>query len=87
MEAHNNLALALADLGRFEPAETSYHESLRLNPGYAEAHSNLGCSLKDMDRVEESLASFDLALRLAPDSRSARYNRDGPNVPGDSSAF
>src|SRR5262249_42967541 len=74
-EAHNNLALALADLGRFEQAEASYYEAIRLNPAYAEAHTNLGCTLKEMGRTEEALACFDMALRLAPQSRSTRYNR------------
>src|SRR2546425_908293 len=64
-----------ADLGRFEQAEDSYHEALRLRPGYAEAHTNLGCALKEQGRVEEALACYDLALCLEPGSLSARYNR------------
>ena len=45
-EAHHNLGVALARLGRPDEAVQSYREAVRLRPGYAEAHSNLGIALE-----------------------------------------
>jgi Flp pilus assembly protein TadD len=47
-DAHNNLGVALRDLGRPAEAEQSYREALRLRPNYAEAHNNLGMVLNDV---------------------------------------
>jgi tetratricopeptide (TPR) repeat protein len=74
-EGHNNLGLALSELGRFAEAEACYQEALRLNPRYADAHNNLGSAYKEQGRFEEALACYQLALWLSPDMPSVRWNR------------
>ena len=41
-EAHNNMGLALANIGRLQDAIEHYKQALRLKPTYAEARNNLG---------------------------------------------
>jgi tetratricopeptide (TPR) repeat protein len=74
-EGHNNIELALADLGRLEEAVVSYEQALHLRPGYADAHANLGSVLMNLGRVEEAIACHNHALRLEPDALSSRWNR------------
>src|SRR5262245_58906288 len=74
-EAHNNLGLVYADLGRFAEAEACYQEALRLQPGHVDAHSNLANAYKDQGRLAEAIASYDLALLYQPDAVSAHWNR------------
>jgi tetratricopeptide (TPR) repeat protein len=40
-EAHNNLGIALASLGKLEQAVTHWQEALRLKPDFADAQANL----------------------------------------------
>jgi tetratricopeptide (TPR) repeat protein len=41
-EVHNNLGVALHNLGKFEPAAASFRRALLIKPDYAEAYNNLG---------------------------------------------
>ena len=72
--AHNNLGVALRDLGRHPEAEASYREALRLQAHYPEAHNNLGDALRALGRLGEAEASFREALRLRPDYPEAHNN-------------
>lgn len=74
VNAHYNLAFALAKRGRFEASIVHYSEALRLNPDYAYAHNNLGNALAAVGRQEEALAHFLRATRLDPDYVDAHYN-------------
>ena len=40
-EAHNNLGVVLARLGKFEDAGVHFREALRIKPGYVHAKNNL----------------------------------------------
>jgi len=40
--AHNNLGMALVQLGRVQDAIGHYEQALRIKPDYAMAHNNLG---------------------------------------------
>ena len=75
-EVHNNLGIALQDLGKLEDALASYHKALDLKPDFAEAHNNLGNAWKDLGRLEEAVASYRKALDLKPDYAEA-YNNLG----------
>jgi hypothetical protein len=63
------------ELGRFEEAEQSLEQALRLQPQNAEIHANLGSLLQARGRWDEALACFDLALDIDPNCVSAHFNR------------
>ena len=54
-EAHNNLGVALQDLGRLDEAESSYKQAIALKPGYAEAHQHLSLLKKYNAKDEQYL--------------------------------
>lgn len=62
---HNNLAVALAKLGRSEEAIVHYEQSLKLDPNSAAAHYNLGIALSQK-RPSESLRHLKRANELHP---------------------
>ena len=70
-EAHNNLALALKDLGQLDDAVASYRRALEINPNLVEAHNNLGIVLKDLGQLESAVASCRRALEIKPDLAEA----------------
>ncbi|MFO0837939.1 MAG: tetratricopeptide repeat protein [Phycisphaerae bacterium] len=72
--AHNNLALALADLGQSEKAIAHYREAIRLNPRYPYAYSNLGNLLFRQGRVADALLLYAEAVRLKPDFADCHNN-------------
>lgn len=61
---HNNLALALKDLGEWKAAEAEARIALNLRPQRADYHFNLGIILQRQSRTEEAEASFKQALSL-----------------------
>ena len=66
-EAHYNLGLVLAALGRREEAEASYRRGLALKPGSVDGHNNLGVLLEEVGRYEEAAACYRRAIELAPE--------------------
>jgi Flp pilus assembly protein TadD len=44
-EAHNNLGITLASLGKLEEAIGHWREALRIKPGFADAERNLAVAL------------------------------------------
>ncbi len=73
-EAHNNLGVALNDLGKVDEAVACYCRARELKPGYAEAHNNLGNALKERGEVDEAVACYRRALELKPDFAEAHNN-------------
>ncbi len=73
-EAHNNLGIALMDLGRLDEAVTHFGQALAFRPDYPEAHNNLGVALKNQGRVDEAVACYGRALALRPDYPEAHNN-------------
>ena len=83
-EAHSNLGITLEGIGRFEDAEASYREAIRLKPDYAEAHYNLGVTLNKLSRFEEAIESTKKSLVINPSNISAQINLSeykGSSVP------
>ena len=72
--AHNNLGVALKDMGKRDEAIACYRRALQLRPDYAEAHSNLGLALRDRGKLDEAVASCRRALKLKPDFPEAHNN-------------
>lgn len=73
LKSHNNLALALVELGRLEEAATHFRASLAIEPR-AEIYSDLGFTLMRLGRGSEAQAAYREALALDPDSGSAHFN-------------
>jgi tetratricopeptide (TPR) repeat protein len=73
-EAHFNLALAYAALGRIDEAISQYRKAIELRPGFAEAHNNLGLILREQGKLEEAVKSFARATALRPNYFGAHNN-------------
>jgi tetratricopeptide (TPR) repeat protein len=72
--AHNNLGVALKELGRFEEAEASYNQAIAVKSDFAEAHCNLGNMLQKLGRLEESEANYNQAIAVKSDFAEAHCN-------------
>jgi arylsulfatase A-like enzyme/Flp pilus assembly protein TadD len=73
-EAHVNLGLALAQLGRIAPAREHFAKAVELDPGNAEAHYNLGVVLFGEGKTEEAVDHFFRAVQLNPNHVEAHTN-------------
>ncbi len=69
--AHNDLGLALWDMGQLDQAIACYRQAIALDPKLARAHYNLGLVLRKKGRVEEAVASYRRAIALDPASPAA----------------
>jgi tetratricopeptide (TPR) repeat protein len=63
---HNNLGLALVDLGKVQEGIAQYEQALRLKPDSAEAHYNFGVALMGQGRLQEAIAHYEQVLRIQP---------------------
>ncbi len=73
VKSHNNLALALVELGRLDVAAGHFQTSLEIEPK-AEIHSDLGFVLARLGKREAALAEYEKALTLDPQCASAHFN-------------
>ncbi len=73
-EIHNNLAITLNDLKRYNEAEVSCRRALRINPDSAKALNTLGVILQERNLLKEAEISFQHALRIKPDYADAYNN-------------
>lgn len=71
---HNNLGVALTELGRLEDARAHLRKALELNPQFAEAYNNLGEALVRGGVVDEALRKFEKAVELDPEHADAQKN-------------
>ncbi|HXC50073.1 MAG TPA: tetratricopeptide repeat protein [Candidatus Limnocylindrales bacterium] len=72
--AHNNLGVALDDLGREEDAAKHYAEAVRINPTWPEALNNYGIALARRGQFGEARSRFEEALRIRPAFAKAENN-------------
>ena len=79
LDAHYNLALALAGRGQVDEAIAHYRKALEIKPDYAEAHYNLGNVLAGRGQVDEAIAQYRKALEIKPDYAEA-YNNLGDRL-------
>jgi tetratricopeptide (TPR) repeat protein len=78
-KAHNNLALALVELGELESAADHFRASLAIEPT-AEIYSDLGFVLAQLGQSQEALVDFHKALELDPNCASAHFNLAATSV-------
>lgn len=73
--ASYNLGMELAARGQIDAAVASYHDALRVRPGYAEVHANLAMALfTQPGHLDEVVEHLQTAVRLSPDLWQARLN-------------
>ena len=92
MDAHVNLAIALADAGNLEEALKETSTAVSLSPKLASAHVNRARVLADLHRPEEAEKEFAAAYQLAPDNPDnlfywALLEKDRGNVEKQTSLF
>lgn len=72
--AHNNLGVALSDIGKNEEAVAHYSEAIRIKPTYENAHFNLANHLSKQGRTDEAIEHYLEVLKLRPDYSKAHNN-------------
>jgi tetratricopeptide (TPR) repeat protein len=74
-QAHGNLGLALAQIGRQQEAITEYETALRINPRLENTHNYLGVALAGVPgRLSDAIAEYQAALKIRPDYAEAHNN-------------
>jgi Flp pilus assembly protein TadD len=66
-ESHNNLALALVEIGRSDEAIRHYHKALKLDPNNPIYHNNLGLELRIRGQLDDALKCFEQSLNIQND--------------------
>ena len=72
--AHNNLGVALSDLGRSEEAMAHYFEALRIKPNYVKAHYNLSLEYVSRGQISQAITQLYETLWLSPTEPSVHNN-------------
>jgi tetratricopeptide (TPR) repeat protein len=72
--AHNNLGVALCELGRYRDAAEQFRQAIGLKPNYADAQLNLGSLMRLQGRFVESEQPLRRALKLKPTSVDAQVS-------------
>lgn len=73
-ENENNLAIALADVGRTNEAINHYVVALRIRPNYVEVLNNLGNAYSSVGKKKEALECYQTALKYLPTFADAFAN-------------
>ena len=73
-ENENNLAIALADVGRTSEAVNHYLMALRFRPNYVEVLNNLGNAYSTLGKKKEALECYQTALKYMPNFADAYSN-------------
>jgi tetratricopeptide (TPR) repeat protein len=73
-DAHNDLGVVLATLGRIDEAMLRYQRALSLKPDTALTHINLGAALAAKGRLVDAITHYERALILQPGHAGAHYN-------------
>jgi protein O-GlcNAc transferase len=73
-EAHNNLGVALRNLGEFEKAVISCRRAIQIKTDYVEAHYNLANALNSLGQVEKAIDSYRQTLKFRPEFAEAHYS-------------
>ncbi len=76
VKSHNNLALALVELGRLEEAASHFRTSLEIEPK-AEIYSDLGFVMARLGHPEEARARLPEGARAGPELRLGAFQPGG----------
>ncbi len=72
--AHYNLANVLAKQGRTEEAVLHYHQTISINPDFADAYINLGNVYQMQGQTGEALSQYLQAVKRIPENAGLHYN-------------
>jgi protein O-GlcNAc transferase len=67
---HNNLGLALGQVGQEAEGIGHFHEAVKIFPGSLNAHLNLGNVAVAQQRYADAVAEYETALSLSPGNRN-----------------
>lgn len=73
-EGHDNLGIALSNLGRVDEAIVQFHTAISLSPRNHESHNNLGIALARQGKLQDAIAEYRTALAIKPDYADAHTN-------------
>ncbi|HUD46512.1 MAG TPA: tetratricopeptide repeat protein [Candidatus Baltobacteraceae bacterium] len=73
-EGHQNLGIALLQLGNPDAAFAQFREAVRLDPGMMTAYDAWGRALASEGKPEEAVTVYQLALQRNPDSGIIHYS-------------
>ena len=73
--AHNNLGVALFNLGRHAESVKSFDRAIALNPSEGTYYYNRGLAHYNLDQVDEALSDFNKAIRISPGEANYHYNK------------
>ena len=73
-EAHYNLGIAYAKLGRDEEAAEKFRTAIRIMPEMVDAYIWLGNAYGKLGRYDFALDAYRQAVRIKPDSAGAHFN-------------
>ena len=71
--SHANLAIALADRGRYREAIPHFREAIRLGSGEAPTHHRLGVALAELGELDEALQ---VAIQRQPNEPDFIHDAD-----------
>lgn len=73
VEAHYNLANALASAGRFKDSVGALRMAIGLRPGEADFYVSLGYTLTVLGEIEAAIAAYRQAIAIRPDFTDAHF--------------
>ncbi len=73
VQAHRNLAIALAHIGRPDQAVGHFQHVVRLRPGSADDHHRLAQMLQNLGRFDQAVEHYHKALALSPQHPRIHY--------------
>jgi protein O-mannosyl-transferase len=73
---HNNLGVALSEVGRFDEAIPHYYTSIKLDRHYSDPYSNLSVAYASKGKIDPAIAALKEAIRIFPHYPEA-YNNLG----------
>jgi hypothetical protein len=71
---HNNLGVALKDLGRLDEAVFHFNKTIQLDPEFTEAYNNLANTNVLLGKHNEAIKNYKKALELSPNSPIVHMN-------------
>ncbi len=77
---YNTLGNAYFRLGRYQDAEETYKQAIRIKPDYVDAHynhivyNNLGVTYDKLGRYQDAVETYKQAIRIKPDDAEAYSN-------------
>ena len=73
-QAHSNLGVLLASVGRADEAMAHYRKAMEFEPDYADGYTNLGIALARAGKLDDAIPYLEKAAQLSPWDAKAHSN-------------